>query len=75
MKSGPRWVRKRVSIDPRKLRVARRLLRVKTDAEAIDAALDLIAFPRELERGFAAVHRAGGIEDVFTRRHRQPSGV
>jgi hypothetical protein len=63
-----------VSIDPRKLRVARRLLGVKTDAEAIDAALDLIAFPRELEQGFAAVRRSGGIEDLFGRRRRQPSG-
>ncbi len=56
-------------IDQRKLDAARRVLGVATETEAIDLALDLVAFRRELVGGFAAVRRAGGIEDVFERRH------
>lgn len=72
--SRPRWVRKIVRVDQRKLDIVRNALGAKTDAEAIDLALDLVIWRQELERGFAAVRRSGGIEDVFE-RHRQPSGV
>lgn len=73
-RSGPRWVRKSVMVDASKLAVVRQALGARTDAEAIDLALDLVVWGRELERGFAAVRRGGGIEDVFGRRRRQPSG-
>ena len=62
------WVRKNVVMDQRKLDTARRVLGVDTETEAIDVALDLVAFRRELERGIAAVRRAGGIEDVIENR-------
>jgi hypothetical protein len=63
------WVRKNVVMDQRKLDAARRILGVETETEAVDVALDLVAFRRELVRGIAAVRRAGGIEDVFEKRH------
>jgi hypothetical protein len=63
------WVRKNVVMDQRKLDAARRVLGVETETEAIDVALDLVAFRRELVRGIAAVRRTGGIEDVFEKRH------
>jgi hypothetical protein len=66
---GEGWVRKNVVMDQRKLDAARRVLGVATETEAIDVALDLVAFRRELVRGIAAVRRAGGIEDVFEKRH------
>lgn len=59
------WVRKNVVMDQRKLDAARRALGVDTETEAIDLALDFVAFRRELARGIAAVRRRGGIEDVF----------
>ena len=62
------WVRKNVVMDQRKLDTARRVLGVDTETEAIDVALDLVAFRRELVRGIAAVRRAGGIEDVIENR-------
>jgi hypothetical protein len=65
---GKGWVRKNVVMDQRKLDAARRLLGVETETEAIDVALDLVAFRRELVRGIAAVRRAGGIEDVLEKR-------
>jgi hypothetical protein len=61
------WVRKNVVMDQRKLDVARRALGVDTETETIDQALDLVAFRHELAKGFAAVRRSGGVEDVFSR--------
>ena len=62
------WVRKNVVMDQRKLDIARRALGVDTETEAIDQALDLVAFREELARGFAAVRRSGGVDDVLERR-------
>jgi hypothetical protein len=64
------WVRKNVVMDQRKLDVARRALGVDTETEAIDQALDFVAFREELENGFAAVRRSGGVDDVFERRQK-----
>jgi len=64
------WVRKNVIMDQRKLDVARRALGVDTETEAIDQALDFVAFREELAKGFAAVRRSGGVEDVIDRRRR-----
>lgn len=64
------WVRKNVVMDQRKLDVARRALGVDTETEAIDQALDLVAFGEELAKGFAAVRRRGGIEDVVEGRRK-----
>ena len=64
------WVRKNVMMDQRKLDVARRALGVDTETEAIDQALDLVAFREELARGFAAVRRAGGVDDVLEGRRK-----
>jgi len=61
------WVRKNVVMDQRKLDVARRALGVDTETEAIDQALDLIAFREELAEGFTAVRRSGGVDDIFER--------
>jgi hypothetical protein len=62
------WVRKNVVMDQRKLDVARRTLGVDTETEAIDQALDFVAFREELAKGFTAVRRSGGIDDVLERR-------
>jgi hypothetical protein len=57
-------------MDQRKLDVARRALGVDTETEAIDQALDLVAFRGELARGFRAVRRSGGVDDVVDGRRR-----
>lgn len=61
------WVRKNIVMDQRKLDAARRALGVDTETEAIDLALDFVAFRRELVQGIAAMRRMGGVEDVFER--------
>ncbi len=65
------WVRKNVVMDQRKLDAARRALGVDTETEAIDLALDFVAFRREVAEGLAAMRRAGGIDDVFESDRRQ----
>jgi hypothetical protein len=57
-------------MDQEKLDAARRALGVDTETEAIDQALDFVAFRQELAKGFAAVRRSGGVEDVLDRRRR-----
>jgi hypothetical protein len=57
-------------MDQRKLDIARRALGVDTETEAIDQALDLVAFREELVKGFAAVRRSGGVDDVFEGRRK-----
>ena len=64
------WVRKNLIMDQRKLDVARRALGVHTETEAIDHALDFVAFREELASGFAAVRRRGGVDDVLERRQK-----
>ncbi|HYN09746.1 MAG TPA: hypothetical protein VES67_20355 [Vicinamibacterales bacterium] len=59
------WVRKNVVMDQRKLDAARRALGVDTETEAIDLALDFVAFRREVAQGIAAMRRVGGVEDLF----------
>ena len=64
------WVRKNVVMDQRKLDAARRALGVDTETEAIDLALDFVAFRREVAEGIAAMRGVGGIENVFETRRR-----
>ena len=64
------WVRKNVAMDQRKLDVARRALGVDTETKAIDQALDFVVFGEELAKGFAAVRRSGGVDDVLESRRR-----
>jgi hypothetical protein len=63
-----RWVRKNMLMDQRKLDVVKRELNVSTETEAVDAALDEIAFRSELMHGIAALRRAGGLSKIFDRR-------
>jgi Arc/MetJ family transcription regulator len=58
------WVRKNLHIDQRKLNVARKALGVKTETEAVDAALDAIAFRQELSEGIRRLRAAGGLKDI-----------
>ena len=67
---GPRstWVRKNMLIDQRKLDAVKRLLKATTETEAVDAALEEIAFQRGLVDGIGALRRAGGLADLFDER-------
>ena len=59
------WVRKNLHIDQRKLDVARKALGVKTETEAVDAALDAISFRQEISEGIQRLRAAGGLKDIY----------
>ncbi|MDP9012927.1 MAG: hypothetical protein M3O41_09800 [Pseudomonadota bacterium] len=59
------WVRKNLNIDQRKLDVARKALGAKTETETVDAALDAIAFRKEISEGVQRLRTAGGLKDIY----------
>jgi hypothetical protein len=61
------WVRKNMAMDPKKLAAVKGFLGVRTETEAVDAALDLVAFQAEVSRGLDAAAALGPIRDVFRR--------
>lgn len=56
-----------MAMDPKKLAAAKGFLGVQTETEAVDAALDLVAFQAEVMRGIEAVAAFGPVRDVFRR--------
>jgi hypothetical protein len=61
-KAGGSWKRKNMLMDQRKLDRARALLGVNSETDAVDAALDLVAFRGEVLAGIDRLVAAGGIE-------------
>ena len=57
--------RKNYYLDEAKIRRARTILGVKTETEAIDAALDLVVFRRGILDSLKKVAGKGGVEKVF----------
>ena len=62
------WVRKNILMDQKKLDAVRRILKAPTETEAVNAALDEIAFRHGLVNGVRALRRAGGLTDLFDER-------
>jgi hypothetical protein len=57
--------RKHLKIDQRKLDRVKRILRVTTEQETIDRALDAILAEEEILRAHRKVRAAGGFVDAF----------
>jgi hypothetical protein len=62
------WVRKNMLMDQKKLDTVKRVLRAPTETQAVDAALDEIAFRHGVIEGLRALRRAGGLTDLFDER-------
>jgi len=63
----PKWTRKNIVIDQRKLDVAKALLQAPTETATVDLALDLIAFQKEVLSGIDRMVELGGV-DAFEDR-------
>ena len=57
--------RKNYYLDENKIRRVRSILGVKTETEAIDAALNLVIFRKQILKSLEKVVGKGGIEKVF----------
>lgn len=62
------WVRKNMLMDQKKLDEVKRMLKTPTETEAVNAALDEIAFRHGLVDGMRALKRSGGLSDLFDER-------
>jgi hypothetical protein len=58
--------RKNYYLDENKIRRVRTILGVKTETEAIDAALNLVVFRKEILKSLEKVAGKGGVEKVFS---------
>jgi hypothetical protein len=63
-----KWTRKNIVIDQRKLNRAKTILKVSTETDAVDAALDLVVFEGEVLGGIDRLVRAGGLAELFEKR-------
>ncbi|MGH9342117.1 MAG: hypothetical protein ACRD1R_21655 [Acidobacteriota bacterium] len=57
--------RKNYYLDQRKIQQAKEILGAKTETEAIDAALDLVVFRKEILKSLEKVAGKGGVQKVF----------
>ena len=57
--------RKNYYLDERKIRRVRAILGARTETEAVDAALDLVVFRRQILKSLEKVAGKGGIEKIF----------
>jgi len=57
--------RKNYYLDEKKIQRARAILHAKTETEAIDTALDLVVFRRDILKSLEKVAGKGGVEKLF----------
>jgi len=58
--------RKNYSLDEAKIKKLRRLLKAKTETEALQKAVDLVLFQREAAKAWLENAGAGGVEGLST---------
>jgi hypothetical protein len=56
--------RKNMDMDQAKLDAAKRFFGARTETEAVNAALDLVAFQSEVEAGIDKMVKAGGVSNA-----------
>jgi len=57
--------RKNYYLDERKIRRVRTILGAKTETEAINAALNLVVFRKQILKSLQKVAGKGGVEKIF----------
>ena len=59
--------RKSYSLDEAKVKKLRRLLKTRSDAEAVHKAVDMVLFQQEAVKAWIDNAGAGGVEDLYAR--------
>jgi hypothetical protein len=67
-RDAPVWVRKSMMIDQTKLDQVKRMLKAPTERDAVDAALEDVAFRHRLLEGIRRLRRSGGLADFADER-------
>jgi hypothetical protein len=57
--------RKNYWLDEKKIKKAQRLLKAKTETEAIQKAIDMVLFQKEATRAWVENAGAGGVQDLY----------
>ena len=73
MPQTERIVRKNMRISQEKLDRARKILGTKTETEAVDAALDMIAFREEVLEGVRRIAGSNSMRDIHAEEERSPA--
>lgn len=60
-------IRKQFILDSGKIKAVKRIIKAKTDTEAVDKALDLVIENEKIERILASMRGKGKISDVYHR--------
>mgnify|MGYP001607744370 FL=1 len=61
-------MRKQFILDPEKIRAERKIMKAKTDTEAIDRAMDTIIADSKIRDVLVAIKGKGHIKDIYGRR-------
>ena len=59
--------RKNYWLDETKIKKIRRLLKAKTETEAVQKAIDLVLFQEEATKAWGENAGVGGVEDLYAR--------
>jgi hypothetical protein len=59
--------RKTYSLEEAKIKKLRRLLKAKSDTEALHKAVDLVLFQKQAAKAWMENAGAGGVEDLYAR--------
>ena len=60
-------MRKQFILDPEKIRTVRKIMKAKTDTEAIDRAMDIVIADSKIRDVLMAIKGKGHIKDIYGR--------
>jgi len=61
-------MRKQFILDPEKIRAVRKIMKAKTDTEAIEKAMDTVIADSKIRNVLMAIKGKGSIKDIYGRR-------
>lgn len=60
-------IRKQFILDPEKIKAAKKIMKAKTDTEAVNKALDIVIANSKIEKMLMVIMGKGKIKDVYSR--------
>lgn len=60
-------MRKQFILDPEKIKTVKKIMKAKTDTEAIDRAMDIVIADSKIRNVLMAIKGKGSIKDIYGR--------